>query len=230
MQRVAANHATFLHARKADETECRRMLRGAPRNQVNSRDGNRNRFATMKITNAERTERQVNKKSNNSSRYYDYDTPLTFTFNSLSISFVNLHHGIFTVTFVYKLFPLVIDIRIFASRCIDWCRRQHRFPHSVLNLVFLKGFVRGSTTKQLRIHDKPDVDGALPPPVPRRYLVLKKERQMWTGSIAAGSRDCSFSRRFKLSGQFQLSGAKGSPLDKSGSSDAPRVPRPMKKR
>lgn len=38
------------------------------------------------------------------------------------------------------------------------------------------------------------------------------------------SRLRSFSCRFKLSGQFQLSGAKGSPLDKSGSSDAPRVP------
>jgi len=44
-----------------------------------------------------------------------------------------------------------------------------------------------------------------------------------------GSRDYSFSRRFKLSGQFQLSGAKGSPLDKSGSSDAPRVPSDEKK-
>lgn len=45
-----------------------------------------------------------------------------------------------------------------------------------------------------------------------------------------GGRGCSFSRRFKLSGQFQLSGAKGSPLDKSGSSDAARVPSDEKKR
>lgn len=44
------------------------------------------------------------------------------------------------------------------------------------------------------------------------------------------ARGCSFYRRFKLSGQFQLSGAKGSPLDKSDSSDALRVSPPTRKK
>lgn len=46
----------------------------------------------------------------------------------------------------------------------------------------------------------------------------------------AGVTAAPFPRWFKLPGQFQLSGAKGSPLDKSGSSDAPRVPSDVKKR
>jgi len=56
------------------------------------------------------------------------------------------------------------------------------------------------------------------------------ERQMWASGDSRWGHGCSFSRRFKLSEQFQLSGAKGSPLDKSGSSDALRVPSDVKKR
>lgn len=99
-----------------------------------------------------------------------------------------------------------------------------------MTLVVLRGLIRGSTAEQLRVHNEPDIDGALPPPVPWRHLVLKKERQMWATGESRRGRGCSFSRRFKLSGQFQLSGAKGSPLDKSGSSDAPRVPSDVTKR
>lgn len=109
-------------------------------------------------------------------------------------------------------------------------RRRRRLPRPVVTLVVLRGLVRGSTVKQLRVHDKSDIDGALPPPVPRRHLVLKKERQMWGSGESRRGHGCSFSHRFKLSGQFQLSGAKGSPLDKSGSSDAPRVPSDVEKR
>lgn len=99
-----------------------------------------------------------------------------------------------------------------------------------MTLVVLRELIRGSTAEQLRVHNESDIDGALPPPVPWRHLVLKKERQMWATEESRRGRGCSFSRRFKLSRQFQLSGAKGSPLDKSSSNDAPRVPSDVTKR
>lgn len=159
---------------------------------------------------------------------------------SLFYLFANLRLGTLTVTFVHLImFAIAFYRHALTSWHIDHRRHRHRFSCPVMTLVALRGLIRGSTVKQLRVHDESDVDGALPPPVPWRHLVLKKERQMWTsgkretereGERRRPPRGCSFSRRFKLSGQFQLSGAKGSPLDKSGSSDAPRVPSDEKKR
>lgn len=148
------------------------------------------------------------------------------------ISFIRgLCLGTFTVTFLYfsQAFALTFYRHTFALWRIDRGRRRC-LPRPVVTLVVLGGLVRGLTMKQLRVHNKSDIDGAPPPSVPRRHLVLKKERQMWASGESRRGHGCSFSRRFKLSGQFQLSGAKGSPLDKSGSSDAPRVPSDVKKR
>lgn len=148
------------------------------------------------------------------------------------ISFIrNLRVRIFPITFLYMSARLAFTFyrHTFALWRIDRSRRRH-LSRPVVTLVVLRGLVRGSTMKQLRVHDKSDIDGTLPPPVPRGHLVLKKERQMWASEESRRGHGCSFSRRFKLSGQFQLSGAKGSPLDKSGSSDVPRVPSDVEKR
>jgi len=168
---------------------------------------------------------QVNKESNNSTRYYNCDTPLTFTFNSSSIV-CNLTSRDFYIcvevlctscfhsllsTFIYPLHDVAstdaddIIVSLIPS-WLSWSwkdssegrRRSNWGSTTSLTLTVLFHHLYHGDTWSWRRRDK-------------------CERRV-------SRRDRAFSRRFKLSRQFQLSGAKGSPLDKSGSSDASRVP------
>jgi len=88
-----------------------------------------------------------------------------------------------------------------------WRIDRRRLPRPVVTLVVLRGLVRGSTMKQLRVHDKSDIDGSLPPPVPRRHLVLKKERDKCERvETAAGVTAAPFPADLNYPGSFSCQG------------------------